>query len=54
MEGVLVKCDNNVIAIVATLNLGSQPRQRFAKVQDKSEARESHFMLPGGLGCRRM
>ncbi len=27
---------------------GSRPRQGFAKVQIKSEARESHFMLPGG------
>jgi len=30
---------------VATLVLGSQPRQGFAKVWAKSEAHESHFML---------
>jgi hypothetical protein len=33
---------------VATLALGSRPRQGLAKVQAKNEARESHFMLPGG------
>jgi predicted acyl esterase len=32
---------------VATLALGSWPRQGLAKVRAKSEARESHFMLPG-------
>jgi hypothetical protein len=32
---------------VITLALGSQPRQGLAKVQAKSEARESHFMLMG-------
>jgi hypothetical protein len=30
---------------VTTLTLGSRPRQRLAKVQAKSEAQESHFML---------
>jgi hypothetical protein len=35
------------IGIVVTLTLGSQPRQGLAKVQAKSEAQESHFMLPG-------
>jgi hypothetical protein len=30
---------------VATLALGLQPRQGFAKVRAKSEARESHFMF---------
>jgi hypothetical protein len=30
---------------VVTLALGSQPRQRFAKVRTKYEARESHFMF---------
>jgi hypothetical protein len=37
--------DLNVI--VATLALGSRPRQRLARVQAKKEARESHLMLPG-------
>jgi hypothetical protein len=32
--------------IVATLALGSRPRQGFARLQAKKEARESHFMLP--------
>jgi hypothetical protein len=32
---------------VATLALGSQPRQRLATVWAKSEAWESHSMLPG-------
>jgi hypothetical protein len=32
---------------VATLALGSRPRQGLAKVRVKNEARESHFMLPG-------
>jgi hypothetical protein len=32
---------------VTTLILSSQPKQRLAKVQAKSEARESHFMLLG-------
>jgi hypothetical protein len=35
------------IKIVATLALGSQPRQGFAKVRAKYEAWESHFMFPG-------
>jgi len=35
----------NTIGVV-TLTLGSQPRQRLAKVQAKNEAWESHFMLP--------
>jgi hypothetical protein len=35
------------IFVVATLNLGSWPRQGLVKVQAKSEAWESHFMLPG-------
>jgi curli biogenesis system outer membrane secretion channel CsgG len=30
---------------VATLTLGSGPRQGLAKVRTKNEARESHFML---------
>jgi hypothetical protein len=32
---------------VATLALGSQPKQGLTKVQNKNEARESHFMLLG-------
>jgi len=31
---------------VATLALGSQPRQGLAKVRAKSGAQESHVMLP--------
>jgi hypothetical protein len=30
---------------VATLALGSQPRQGLVKVRAKCEARESHFMV---------
>ncbi len=33
---------------VATLTLGLRPRQGLTKVRAKSEARESHFMLPTG------
>jgi hypothetical protein len=33
--------------IVATLALGSQPSQRFARVRATKEAQESHFMLSG-------
>jgi hypothetical protein len=43
---VLFYCNCNLIA---TLTLGSQPRQGLAKVHAKKEARESHFMLPGVL-----
>jgi hypothetical protein len=32
---------------VATLALGSQPKQRLAKVRAKSEARESHLTFLG-------
>jgi hypothetical protein len=32
---------------VATLALGSQPKQGLVKVWVDNEARESHFMLPG-------
>jgi hypothetical protein len=32
---------------VATLALGSRPRQWLLEVRTKSEARESHFMLLG-------
>jgi hypothetical protein len=40
----LCTCD---YVIVATLALGSWPRQRLAKVWAKTEVRESHFMLSG-------
>jgi hypothetical protein len=33
--------------IVTTLTLCSQPKQGLIKVWGKSEAQESHFMLPG-------
>jgi hypothetical protein len=36
-----------ICSTVATLALGSRPRQGLAKVRAKREARESHFMLPG-------
>jgi hypothetical protein len=32
---------------VATLTLGSQPKQRFARLRAKREAQESHLMFPG-------
>ncbi len=32
---------------VATLTLGSRPRQGLVKVRAKNEAQESHFMLSG-------
>ncbi len=32
---------------IATLTLGSRPKQRLTKVQVKSEAQKSHFMLLG-------
>ncbi len=38
---------------IATLTLGSRPRQGLAKVQAKIEAQESHFMLPGVQGSVR-
>jgi hypothetical protein len=34
------------IVIVATLALGSQPKQGLARVQDKREAREAHLIPP--------
>jgi hypothetical protein len=39
---------------VATLALGSQPKQGLTKVQAKSEARKSHFMLSRMEECERM
>ncbi len=38
---------SNKLTIVATLALGSRPREGLAKVQAKCEGRESHFMLMG-------
>jgi hypothetical protein len=38
--------DLMVSIFVTTLALGSQPKQRLAKVPAKREAHESHFMLP--------
>ncbi len=38
-------CENKII--IATLALGSRPRQGLAKVRAKCEGRESHFMLSG-------
>jgi hypothetical protein len=35
------------IESVTTLALGLRPRQRFARVQTKKEAQESHFVLSG-------
>ncbi len=37
-----------ITCVVATLALGSRPRQGLTKAQAKSEAWESHLMLPGG------
>jgi hypothetical protein len=36
-----------VAQVVATLALGSQPKQGLAKARAKNEAWDSHFMLPG-------
>jgi hypothetical protein len=33
--------------VVATLALGSRPKQKLAKVRAKNEARESYFMFMG-------
>jgi hypothetical protein len=41
-------CTQCVCINVATLALGSRPRQRLVKVRAKREAQESHFMFPGG------
>jgi len=37
--------ENNEMESVATLALGSRPKQGLAKAWAKREARESHFML---------
>ncbi len=37
--------------LLVTLALGSQPRQGLAKVWTKSEAQETHFMLPKVWEC---
>jgi hypothetical protein len=42
----LINLKKSLRYIIATLALGSRPRQGFAKVWAKSEARESHLMLP--------
>jgi hypothetical protein len=39
---------SHFIVSVTTLVLGSQPKQRLAKVQTENETWESHFMLPRG------
>jgi len=38
---------DNESSNVATLALGSRPKQGFAKVWTKNETHESHFMFPG-------
>jgi len=43
----MIKNHQDENTIVTTLALGSWPRQGLTKVHAKSEARESHFMLPG-------
>jgi hypothetical protein len=45
---IYVVCMDHWTLNVTTLTLGSRPRQGLAKVWAKSEARESHFMLPRG------
>ncbi len=47
VHGACFKTCYKHILIIATLALGLQPKQRFAKVWAKNEARESHFMLLG-------
>jgi hypothetical protein len=37
---------NHLVVDVATLALGSRPKQRLARVRAKREARESHLILP--------
>ncbi len=36
---------NDIVHIIATLALVSQPKRGLAKVQAKSETQESHFMM---------
>jgi len=44
-----------VVGIIATLTLGSQPRQGFARGRDKRETREAIFYTPGSAReCERM
>jgi hypothetical protein len=38
---------SSMIEIIATLALGSRPKQGLTKVWAKSEAQESHFILLG-------
>jgi hypothetical protein len=39
--------NGNIMFIVATLTLGSRPKQGVARVRVKKETRESHHILPG-------
>jgi hypothetical protein len=41
-------CGQLIKLTVATLTLGSRPKQRLAKLHAKNETRKSHFMLLGG------
>jgi hypothetical protein len=44
----LLWCDSfHKVASVATLALGSRPRQGVARLRAKKETQESHHMLPG-------
>ncbi len=43
----MIKANINMINNVVTLTLGSQPRQRVARLRAKKEARESCLMFPG-------
>jgi hypothetical protein len=45
--GKVPSCHSAPTSLVTTLALGSRPKQGLTKVQAKSEARESHFMLMG-------
>jgi hypothetical protein len=43
-----------MLGTIVTLALGSRPKQGLARVQTKSDARGSHFMLSRGWECRRL
>jgi hypothetical protein len=43
----LISLNISFTNIIATLALGSRPRQGLPRVHAKREAWESHFMLPG-------
>jgi hypothetical protein len=47
MKRPMLKCTNAKGSHVATLALGSRPRQRGCKGAGQREARESHQGLPG-------